>query len=810
MLEATPHGYVEKFIDMWDSDKDPDTLSKENNRDVAKGYRGSLEEVQLNMAPLVPNDIAFPVEINFPLVEWGGIFVATTGAILAAFLMLNSGGKDSGGGVFTAEGFTAIAGVGQSIRSFAAEKSMHTRDFTLSKHLHEKDKHWDVHLQNRDHRVALTMQRRDQILTKKIHMIQMYIDLAQNELSLAHDLLLALNEAIRDIYDASNQKLQTLILSSAVMFAALSTVLIQGQLPDSSIVSPPIIWVMAGAGAISFSCLFFSIVVCIELLNRLSVEMQSNAKMQIIELSGLTDSDKQKSSERNPLNFVDMKIEDIQEHWKSHEETMEKKLKAIEENRKNIKKHSDVDKLLEFWDVIETKTLYAEFYFYIGTILMLVCTADFCFAEFSELYSDEKFYPLVVGCAFVLTIGLSLIGALIYLQRERRHLLFEAKGSKDDEKAMKSEKCSHHSSVQSGTSGTILYKQTSQRSRRTESTSLHREQKGDGDVEATRSTSRIISASSCSCSCAIDSEEISKDRAAAASSKGRLLRDSTFADEAGISVEDVRYLLEKKLIVTESLPISFWEGGTGSEVASASLPSLPSLHRIRESNLKQLDDMLVSVNSVVSVLEVVDPSHQHYSRVNSEDVKKFLRRGHRFVLKEQCLHDMDQRVKVIALSLLKLIKQMSLSSINDLNVFLNDKISASNINLTIRDQSPTTIKQNMFFSCLRTNTALFGRMDLKQLVESALAHQDEIKCFQKAADLSDGELFGAAVSMGCRVVTYCDQKRLLAYDLRRLHAQMHSSVAWPTPNRGVEQIFIDSGDTRVYVDHPAEADTSSV
>ena len=121
-----------------------------------------------------------------------------------------------------------------------------------------------LHLHNQDQNEFL--QRRDFHHQKRMHLINVFMDVEQSNEQLESDLNLAMKESQRDMYDASNQKLQTLILSSTVMFVSLSTVIIQGQ-ADTKDTSAPV-YCMAAFGSLSFSLLFASIVSCIELLNR--------------------------------------------------------------------------------------------------------------------------------------------------------------------------------------------------------------------------------------------------------------------------------------------------------------------------------------------------------------------------------------------------------------------------------------------------------------------------------------------------------------------------------------------------------------
>ena len=88
------------------------------------------------------------------------------------------------------------------------------------------------------------------------------------------------------MYDQRNQQLQTLILSSTVVFAALSTIIIQGILPqqlfDGSVDSPvdttliPIAFSFLNCA--SFTFLFLTVVLCIEVMRISSKFMINRAR----------------------------------------------------------------------------------------------------------------------------------------------------------------------------------------------------------------------------------------------------------------------------------------------------------------------------------------------------------------------------------------------------------------------------------------------------------------------------------------------------------------------------------------------------
>ena len=80
------------------------------------------------------------------------------------------------------------------------------------------------------------------------------------------------------MFDQRNQQFQTIILSSSVMFSALSTVIIQGPLSKEA--SSFLLISYSLSSALSFAILFLSIVICIEIISRASRFMYERAKNQ--------------------------------------------------------------------------------------------------------------------------------------------------------------------------------------------------------------------------------------------------------------------------------------------------------------------------------------------------------------------------------------------------------------------------------------------------------------------------------------------------------------------------------------------------
>jgi molecular chaperone GrpE (heat shock protein) len=69
----------------------------------------------------------------------------------------------------------------------------------------------------------------DRKLSQQLYFMQTYTEFQRQAVQLDADLVNAQKEAERDMYDQRNHQLQTLVVSVTVMFAALSTVIVEGK-----------------------------------------------------------------------------------------------------------------------------------------------------------------------------------------------------------------------------------------------------------------------------------------------------------------------------------------------------------------------------------------------------------------------------------------------------------------------------------------------------------------------------------------------------------------------------------------------------
>ena len=146
-----------------------------------------------------------------------------------------------------------------------AARAQHKESIELAKIQHE-----------REYLLAKNVHKNDLTLAKQTHLMSTFAEMEIHFAQLDADLTNATKEAERDMYDQYNQQLQTLILASSVMIAALTTLLIQGILPQGS---NPVLTIAFGASCgLSFALLFACLVLCIEILRLGSKFMVKRAK----------------------------------------------------------------------------------------------------------------------------------------------------------------------------------------------------------------------------------------------------------------------------------------------------------------------------------------------------------------------------------------------------------------------------------------------------------------------------------------------------------------------------------------------------
>lgn len=141
--------------------------------------------------------------------------------------------------------------------------------------LHQQEKERSRKRHEAAMELAKQQHAKDLQLAKQTYLLQIFNSLEQHFQQLNADLIASSKESERDMFDQRNQSFQTIILSSSVMFSALTTVIVQGFLPGRS--GDFLFIAYALTSSLSFAFLFLCIVICIEVIMRASSFMYDRA-----------------------------------------------------------------------------------------------------------------------------------------------------------------------------------------------------------------------------------------------------------------------------------------------------------------------------------------------------------------------------------------------------------------------------------------------------------------------------------------------------------------------------------------------------
>jgi hypothetical protein len=237
------------------------------------------------------------------------------------------------------------------------------------------------------------------------------------------DLIASTRESERDMFDQCNQKNQTIILASSVMFSALATIMVQGYLSDK--VNDDIISVYAITSSVSFLFLYLAIVNSVELTARASRFMYKRAKYQTKQLEDAILNSKEMIRDikgsgrtRSRRNLLDEKG-NIDEEWKKHEQLVYDFILQRDDLHRLAAAidliHEDKDQnrmsFGDFWRLHCLKYAnYATAYFYLGTANLLFATMIFIYCLNFYNFNDEASASLGVSIITVsLVVGVVLL-----------------------------------------------------------------------------------------------------------------------------------------------------------------------------------------------------------------------------------------------------------------------------------------------------------------------------------------------------------------------------------------------------------------
>jgi len=160
-------------------------------------------------------------------------------------------------------------------------REMHELEVKISWEQHEREMQAAMKFHEAELKIAKDFHVKETFLNKQIHLMSTVSELERHFAQLDADLVNASKESERDMYDQRNQQLQTLILASTVIMAALSTLLIQGIMPQGS--DSTVLIFFGATNGLSLSLLFICLVLCIETLRLASSFMVNRAESMNLE-----------------------------------------------------------------------------------------------------------------------------------------------------------------------------------------------------------------------------------------------------------------------------------------------------------------------------------------------------------------------------------------------------------------------------------------------------------------------------------------------------------------------------------------------
>lgn len=261
-------------------------------------------------------------------------------------------------------------------------------------------------------------------VTKQCYLIDTAKELKQHAQQLDADYIYNLKESERDMFDQKNQQYQTVIVSASVMFSALSTVIIQGILPNNS--TNLIFIAYSLTTSLSFGSLFLSIVICIEVISNASSFMFYKSSKLSEELRRINEVGPESDMQAMLEKVMSIDKKDFDNVWQNHEKYLKEKLKkrdenndvlalrnlSVDNNHRNYYNNDGIvllfsdyfDENLKVWGQI------GERLFYGGTYNLLLSIIIYMFSKFYLAYNSVAGASISVGL-----IGTSIFVGIILI-----------------------------------------------------------------------------------------------------------------------------------------------------------------------------------------------------------------------------------------------------------------------------------------------------------------------------------------------------------------------------------------------------------
>jgi len=253
---------------------------------------------------------------------------------------------------------------------------------------------------------------------KESFLIDSKKELKQHEQQLIADYIHNLKESERDMFDQKNQQFQTIIVSASVMFAALSTVIIQGIIPSNSCSFLFIAYALTTA--LSFGYLFICIVICIEIISNASAFMFKKSKDEHKNLKKYFSQLNEQTNEYKDYEAEDvekMNNEELQIFLSKHRNYIDKKLSKRDEFyevyglvKNNDDKKANTTFFSDYFDeTLKPSGEIALSLFYGGTYNLLMAIIIFMFSKFYLSYNSETGAALsfaLIGISVLIGVGI--------------------------------------------------------------------------------------------------------------------------------------------------------------------------------------------------------------------------------------------------------------------------------------------------------------------------------------------------------------------------------------------------------------------
>ena len=293
---------------------------------------------------------------------------------------------------------------------------------------------------------------RQELLTaRKTYLISTYTDVEQYFQELNENLINTSRDAERDMVDQRNQQYQTMLVAATMMLTALLSILYQGNLPTNSPSHITIAYSLSNTA--SLITLLANVVICIEVMSRVSKFMYKRSHTNIQHLTAAMDQTKKmmrhirgdalslmtpvkgessKGTTALPRtnSFAELNTrraisklpeDDVEEEWLSHEEVVYSYLKRrgrINEQIELLAYDLTNEYRMSFqkyWNE-NCRTLgnLSLIFFYLGTSLMLISTMIFMWAYFHKSYKSPA--AALVSTIIILVSLIVCLFLAIYLR----------------------------------------------------------------------------------------------------------------------------------------------------------------------------------------------------------------------------------------------------------------------------------------------------------------------------------------------------------------------------------------------------------